>query len=134
MVLNINSMVLGGLLALATVSNAQAQQAAVIHNDLSEKSYVGALEDKVQELNVVIGDLHSKLKIVADRLEAAEKVNKAINACAAQNPPKVYAGSLKGCVEVKPAPCELCDQDLSSSSSSDLQKSDLIQPAISTAP
>lgn len=106
-----NKMVLplGVLLAIALASGAHAQQAAVIHNDLSQKSYVGALEDKVGELNLVIADLNERLSVLAERLESAESVNKAINACAGQNPPMVYAGSAKGCVEVKPAPCELCE-------------------------
>lgn len=90
--------------------SAQAQQSAIVHSDMSDKGYVGALEDKVQELNLVIGDLNAKLKGLGDRLAKAESINKAINACAASDPPMVFAGSLVGCVEVKPAPCELCEQ------------------------
>lgn len=97
-------------------SQAESQQAAIVHNEMAGTSYVGALEDKVAELNLEIADLNSKLKDLGDRLEKAERINSAINACAAHNPPMVYAGSVVGCVEVKPAPCELCDTVASSAS------------------
>lgn len=105
-----SKIILMSVLSIVTFT-AQAQQAAIVQNDVSSQSYVGALENKVEELNNVIADLNSRLKTLGDRLSKAESVNAAINACAANDPPMVYAGSAVGCVEVKPAPCELCEPE-----------------------
>ncbi|MAF31454.1 MAG: hypothetical protein VXY83_01525 [Pseudomonadota bacterium] len=98
------------LVTMLFVGQVNAQQATIVQGSVaSSAGQVKALEEKVESLKLVIKDLNSNLKELGDRLTKAELVNAAINACAAMDPPTVYAGSLLGCVEVKPAPCELCE-------------------------
>lgn len=91
------------------VTDAYAQSSAVVHNQGSQRGYIKVLEDKVVELNELIADLNAKLADYGPRLLAVENTNQAINVCAGKTPPMLYAGAIKGCVELRPAPCELCD-------------------------
>lgn len=100
-----------GLILSVITLDSYAQSSAVVHGQISQRGYVKVLEDKVDGLNAIIAELNARLADFGPRLKAAENRNNAINICANKTPPMLYAGGANGCVELKPAPCELCNPD-----------------------